>query len=480
MLHGHEQLQLMDMRANETAIRVTEGKGQAGSLSLRLGLRLLAGLASRNVALALMGLLLASLAAQALFPQQGRVSELQYTLWRANYPGLSRAVNVLGLDRVAAMAWFWGIGAALATSLGVSTLRRAMRLLRHGQLPRGARVEHWVADAPDALPRVAPTLGRLGYRVTAHQEGLAAQRGTFGSWGSILFHGGMLVLVAGAFLSAGVRFTGYVEIAPGQVFQPGDTYAQVRSGFLAHDQPQIWVNVEDIDVSFWPDGSVKEVQAEGVMWGRQGEESQGVARRNRTMKAGGVTLTMGSPLGPAALLEYRPKGALAGGTGYVHFTEAGGRLTNRFTLPGTATQVEASLVGDWRAALEGRAEALPPSLKVQIAGAGEDAVLQPKDAALVELQLGQSVALADGELRFAGLRPWVLFMISQDRGLPIMVAGGVVGLLGLTLALLMSPRWILVRRQSDGWQIEGRSPGSRTALRRDVEGLAQEMEGGYA
>lgn len=441
---------------------------RGASLPMRISGWFFRGLASHKTALVLMALLLACLALQAVIPQRGTVSDLQYTLWRARHPAVTGMMVALGLDRIASTLWFWCIGAALAAALSVSVARRTWRLLRHGPAPRGAELRQWSAGPQEALPLGARRLHSMGYAVKSDEAGLIARKGMVGPWGSLAFHAGLLVLVAGAFISAGTRFAGYVELAPGQAFGPEDAYAQIRKGVMVQGRPDVAVQMKSIAVSFWPDGMVKDLQADVALRGRNQQEVAGTIGRNHSIAIGGVSLMAGSPLGPAVLLEYHAPGGQNPGSGYINFSDVGGRLVNRFTPPGSAAQVEVELVGDWRAALEGIGEASPPVLRLT--------TKDEKGAPMIlALRRGESVTLAGGELRFVALQPWVLFMVSRDAGIPVMVVGGALGIVGLALALLVAPRWIQVRRQNNGWLVEGRASWGRDSLTREAAALLAAM-----
>jgi len=279
------------------------------------------------------------------------------------------------------------------------------------------------------------------------------------------------VLILGAFLSAATRFVGYVELAPGQVFQERSGYAQQRSGPLASSQPLLTAYVEELSVTFWPDGSTKDIHVQAVLNNGAGNEDAGDFGRNGTLQVGATTLTLGSPLGPAVLLRYTAEGASQADAGYLNFYEVAGRLLNRVDLPGIEGSLQAELFGDWRAALEGKAGSSPVWLEMRpassVAGAAQE-----------KLPLGSKIPLAGGDLEFVALQPWALFMVSRDVGYPVLLAGAALAILGLTLALFISPRWAFLSRHSEGWQLTLQGPGPRQRLEHDLNALAGAAENG--
>lgn len=434
----------------------------------RLGDSLVRLVTSRRTALTLMALFVTCLAIQALLPQRGTISTVQYALWQARYPPLARILETLGMDQVSSTPWFLALGFALAVSLGSSTARRAVSLLRHDPVPHGPEVTQEVWPSDKNMPEVARALRRRGYAVTLTQEGLSARRGMLASWGSLGFHGGLVLLFLGALVSAATRFTGFVELAPGQVFDEGSGYVAQRSGPLASQAPALSLAVLETEASFWPDGTVKDIWAHIALQEGDGSFAEGIVRRNQDLSLGASSVTLGSPFGPAVLLRYEPGGGEKVVQGYVHFPSDGQSFRNRFIVPTVGVEVQVELEGPWPAVLEGGELALPPRLLVTATDAERGLVRE-------ELVLGQAAAVTGGDLRFVSLEPWALFMVARDRGLPILIVGSVLALVGLALALFIVPRWVWVTGRNDGWRIVGRSPWAVSSLLVELRALEMEL-----
>ncbi|MBI4200879.1 MAG: cytochrome c biogenesis protein ResB [Chloroflexi bacterium] len=419
-----------------------------------------------------MGLFLACLSLQALLPQQNAVPRLQYALWEARYPWLARSVDKLGLNTIASTWWFWGLGFALAGSLGLSAGRRAFVMMRTGPSPRGSQIALGVIPSGQSLPEVTAVLRHRGYATSVSQEGVAGRKGTPGSWGSLLFHGGLVLLFLGVLLSSATRFRGFVELAPGQTFQETNGYLVERRGVLAPQGLDLSVTVLEMGVAFWPDATVKDIWAQVAVQEGDSPVVEGVVRRNQSLRVQGTlqgtSLTLGSPFGAAALLRYTPADGSGPLQGYVHFPAESPQ--NRFTIPGAGLETEAALLGPWRQALEGPSSSSPPFLQLTLRGEGTTPV--PHD-----LGLGESMAVAGGELAFDSMKPWALFMVSQDRGLPVMVLGGLAAVAGLALALFIIPRWVWIRPADGGWQVTGQTPWAEASFLVEMRRIAVEIEG---
>ena len=439
-----------------------------GQLALRLGNGLLRAATSRRTALLLMGLFLACLLLQALLPQQDAVPRLQYALWEARYPWLARLVDLLGLNRIASTWWFWGLGFSLAGSLALSAGRRAVAMIRSGPSPRGSQIALGVVPSGESLGEVTAVLRHRGYAISGSQEGIMGHKGTLGSWGSLLFHGGLVLLFLGVLVSSATRFRGFVELASGQAFQESNGYLVERRGVLSPRGLDFSATVVEMGVAFWPDDTVKDIWAQVVVQDEESPVVEGMVRRNQSLRLQGTVLNLGSPFGAAALLRYIPSDGSGPLQGYVHFPAESPQ--NRFTIPGAGLGVEAELLGPWRQALEGTPSSSPPSLRLTLGGEGGA-------PAPHELGLGQSVAIAGGELAFDSLKPWALFMVSRDRGLAIMILGGTIALVGLALALFVFPRWISIRPAEGGWQVTGQTPWAVSSFQAEMRRIRVQIEG---
>lgn len=434
--------------------------------ALALGGRLLRIATSRRTALLLMALFLACLAVQAMLPQRGAMSPVQYALWQAQHPVLARGVNVLGFDSIATTPWFWALGFALAGSLAMSALRRAVGLLHRGHQPRGHTIALEISPARP-LVDVAASLRRRGYALQESEGGLIGRKRVWSSWGSIIFHGGLVMLFLGVLVSVGTRFTGFVELAPGQTFQERSGYLQTRSGALASEHPEFTTSVLETGIAFWPDDTVKDVWARVIVQETGNTATKGTIRRNQSVRTGPSSVTLGSPFGPAVLMRYAPASQTEVLEGYVHFAADGLPPRNTFVIPGTGLEAEAELVGPWQEVMEGTSPARPLSVSLVLPN-GEKGVIR------WELALGETVSVPGGELSFVSLEPWVLFMVSRDSGLRIIVVGGLVALIGLSVALFIVPKWLYVLPHGNGWRFVGQTPMGTALLHRELDGIADE------
>lgn len=116
--------------------------------------------------------------------------------------------------------WFRLLLGLLALNLSVCTvrsLRQRRRMLAAPTFPvNGADLDPAWRALPEGLDRdrAIARLTTLGYRVTAHPQGLLAQQGIGGRWGGTVVHLSLLLIMAGALLG-GAGFVGTRQLYVG-------------------------------------------------------------------------------------------------------------------------------------------------------------------------------------------------------------------------------------------------------------------------
>lgn len=424
---------------------------------------------SRRTTLLLVTLLLGAIALQAVIPQQGWVSPMNLALWRARYPVVGGVVQTLGLDHIVAKPWFWALGISFVAALSITTTRRALRLARGWVPPQRGRQTTDVWAGAD-METASGALRRHGYSVSQTSAGLVAEKGRAGRWGSVAFHIGVAILIVGVFLSALTRFAGFVEMAPGQTFQEdAEAYMASGSGPFGRDTTGISLHVRDIDLAFWPDNTVKNIRASVTAWDRSGRQVERTIGRNEAFSGVGSTILLGSRFGPAALLRFTPLGGGETQQGYVNFAADSGVALNRFTIPGDPNlAAEVRLEGNWRATLANPSSDAPLTLQLVFWRGGE--IVEQSS-----LASGESVTLHAGDLAFAGIEPWAMFMVGRDAGFWILLIGGAIALIGLALALFIAPRWVQVLPAAEGLRVVGSTTHPAASFRRELAVIGKRL-----
>lgn len=456
---------------------VAWGQARAGRL-LSCAWRVTASRAFATWLLAGLGLVfLVSLA----LPQQGLAPSQEYELWRLNRPTLARLAESLLLTNLRSAWWFLGGLALLATSCLVCTTTRTRQLLRRAAPlePAKGNIELSVALPGEGgrfdLERGQTLLARMGYRVRRSGGSLYGQKGVSGSAGSLAFHFGLVLLFVGGALSGAGRFSGLVELAPGQSFaEKHGSYLVVQEApFFGERHRGFEVFVERIEAVFWPDGTLKDI-ASAVAVVEEGRlRAWSVLSRNEPLHYRGITINQGSGYGPALRFTLTaPDGKTS--TGYVNLAmpRNGEATANRFKLPDTPYYARAILYAE-----EVAAALLPDSTgltTVQVALIVTDG----------ERQVAEGRLMPGGESRFEGyslsldrLEWWSTFIITSDPGYPLIVTALAITLGGLAMALFIGRRqvWVHLNGGQGGEQelrIVGRAQRYPSRLRREMKQIS--------
>ncbi|MBI4494666.1 MAG: cytochrome c biogenesis protein ResB [Chloroflexi bacterium] len=409
--------------------------------------------AEHRLALALLGVLAALLLLGAVVPQQGTTPPLAYARWRQSFAPVSFWLEAAGLTASAHAPWLPAVAALLMASLGRCTARRLV-----------------------ALGRGRPSLSRA----------------RLARLGSVVFHASLLVGLGAVSLSSAMRFTGQVELAPGQsVVDAPERYLTTRAGPWTPPASGLAVRLDDLRLEAWPDGSLKE-QAATLSVLREGKLlARGEVQRSQALAVEGLDILLGSGAGPAVLLAVEEASGSRRG-GWVHFPTWPGDGTAEltFAVPQTPVRLAAILeraapgqsdaavltlrpLGDGQAtAVQGGPEAATSQAATSQAAAlkgGPGAVpggppfraaAQPgAQPAPSSLRLGEATTVGGLRLRFAALEAWTSVAIVRDPFLPWAFGAFWVGLAGLALAtLLPKPAGRRAWNRSAG--AEGRSAGA--------------------
>ncbi len=396
---------------------------------------------SRRTAIVLMLATVAAICLQLLVPQQRNVLPGEYAAWNARYGEVSNVLAMIGADRVTNTIWFKVIVLLLVRSVALSAVMNGWRLMRNGPAVRGpVRYRRFATEFAN-LNDVGHLLRKRGFRVFVGDDSLAAHRGLLANWGSVVFHFGLVMIVTGWIVTSHMAFTGYVELAPGQLLNSGNKTAD-GAGYLvtnSRNQPELTIFLERLEVERWPNGETKHVRAIVTASAPGKNDRRKIVTRNGPLSIGQTEFSLGSPMGTAALLVYRhPDGSEQ--TGYVNLPRTRSTVVPVImTVPGTNVEM----------VIHEASDPLYPTGSVTVEFVDEYGIAQ-------ELHSGESGIVAGGELTFEAERTWALFMVQRDPGFPIIVFGGVMAIAGMAAALFIVPVTVTVRRSTGGWLIEQR------------------------
>jgi len=382
--------------------------------------------------------------------------------WAAANPLAARVARFVGLDDAFASPVFIAAIALLCASTIVCAVARtksARTAMRSGALSRQAIQA--LEDRPafvvgpvseggegDVLERVASALSVAGFRVRSGPRLLEGTKRLWGALGSPVFHWalvGLLVVVAAGTLS---RAEGLLVIPVGDsvVDETAAYDGRVQEAPLYRGHSGLEFSAEDFELNTRVGGILQGPTAMIVLR-RDGQE---VARRrvypNSPLRFGSLLVHRSEQWGYAPLISVETSSGEVVGSTRAHIlstsTGPGGIGPAQLELSGAdgAVAVVAVEIPYEGTAPDG-SKALSRSLQLTVRKSGE------ASSAPVVVEQGDTIAFGrDYVLRFAERGYFVTVSVADDWSVPWIYGLFVLAGIGVSVALLVPPRRVWVRR----------------------------------
>ncbi len=457
-------------------------------------------LTSMRTALVLLFLLAVAAVPGSLLPQRS-VSREDVAAFVAKHPDLAPVVDRLGGFEVYASPWFAAVYLLLFTSLVgcvVPRLADHVRALRAAPPVAPRRLDRLAQHAaPVSTPAApAPTAAAVarslrGFRtsVREHPDGswtVSAEKGHAKETGNLLFHVALLAVLLGVGFGSWYGWSGnrLVVTGPDSGFcNAAQQYNELELGprVTAADLPRFCVKVADFRATYQPDGQARSFDADILVDQDGGPPQRRVLAVNRPLRLDGVTVNLLGN-GYAPILRYTdrygqqqtkeapflPRDAMQTGEGVVTFPDANVEpVTNRRdpnaqiafeglylpTAPDAAPFTRSRFPDERNPAVMllayrgnlGLEVGLPGSVYELDQGQVRRGALKPVGEGKL-LRRGETWTLDDGTtVEFLGTRRWITVSARYDPAEPVVLAGAVLGLLGLMLSLTGRRRRVFFR-----------------------------------
>lgn len=328
----------------------------------------------------------------------------------------------------------------------VSTLSCTVRRFAR----RGERAGGFTAEvsgpAAGGIAWVEAVLAARCWRTVRNGEGLSARKGGWGWWGSILFHAGLLLLMAAGVLSAFTRFNGELLLTEGFPVVLG------RGAFVAPPEgrrvalPPETVELRRFIPTYAQGRFAEDFEARVAVNGKE----HGL-HVNRPLAIGAFQLNLNRyGFAPTFRITDASGRELLNAT--LELAVVGGEKDS-FAIPGTPYRVETRFFPDFvaKGGEIGSQSPLPraPVFWLTLSANG-------KRLGRTLVRLGRQEALGPLTVRFSGLAYWVDLFVTRDDGLWLFVAGFIAGLFGLAVRFLLPDKELTVTVAEDlvtltGW-----------------------------
>lgn len=406
-----------------------------------VGRRAARALLSRRAAILVMGLMAGMLSLAALVPDTGTVDAAAWDRLREQRPIVSWIGRNLRPQDVVRHPAFAVLPAFLFLSITLSVAQRTREAWRQrrGSAARPRlerfRVERCVTvpgTPPAAAAVVLEVLARQGYRAAGDGDELGGRRGAAGTWGSLVFHLGLLLVLVGVCVSALTRMNGEIVLTENHpaAFAPA-SFIWLSPAARLPRAPGAALSIRDFIAEYSPTGSPKDYSVLLSVHDGERRVREAQVRVNQAFHWAGLQLTL-HRYGFAADLSAR---------------DAAGRD-------------QLDVVGVLRVLPPGQEDRLPlrdgGSLRLRLYpdfttadGAPASRSLDPRRPVLLwrwvdaagrtrasgEVAQGESSAVAGHRVSFRALSYWAGFNVSIDHGLWLFIIGSVLGSLGIGLRL---------------------------------------------
>jgi len=426
------------------------------------------------------------------------VALLAFALAAAFFPGIEaagfvrrvgQALDLDGLSRASALTFqerfesppFIALVFILSLSLCFSLFFRIRAELRRRRSERAALGREAGGQRPDgpagaAVTAVEQVLRQRGYRARfACAPGawkVRGAKGDVGVWGSVLFHIGILLIMAAVVLSTSASFEASVKLTEGQAFDARvDKYGVRKAGrWYSPPARPLTFRLKRVEPDFDVDGAATVASiVEPTLEGRASRFLEpSPVYISHGMRYAGMTIHQGRAIGYAPLVVVLDAASKPLLQGYLQLTTVegaeGASYMDYFALKDKDARIDLELLPDavYRdGAYVSRSGALKsPVLHAIVRENGKPVLDQ-------FITVTRNVSAGGYTVFFGGVRRWSQLDISDAPGVPVLVAGSLLGLLGLALRLLYVRRRVVITL---------RQPDRARAVEVDVSGSSERFK----
>jgi hypothetical protein len=343
-------------------------------------------------------------------------------------PGWAVAV---GLDQPFSSAWLLGGVALLFASTLACTWGKRGRVaaIARGELPGGAvtlGARRAATPHPGPLPaeRGEGEAGRgeaLAF-LRAHGfrgDGLILRKGALALWGGLVLHWGLLAVIGGVVVQQAFHDGGSFPLAVGEqrrLSEPGAVFGRERGLLAPEAPPDLTVALADFDPFRRQPGYAPDRHSVVELSGAGGARRTAELDRAEGVELEGTTIYQAIPTGLAVVIE-----TAARGRSVVHLESRG---------PRTAVAEVSGPSGPVRLVVDLERGIMDPlgtgALSVRVEEAGRARPVAP----------GEPFALGTDTARIVGWTRWAGFSYARSPGMPAVLAGFGLVLMGALLLAL--------------------------------------------
>ncbi|MBI4689590.1 MAG: cytochrome c biogenesis protein ResB [Nitrospirae bacterium] len=405
---------------------------------------------SRKTVLTLLTLILTSVFISALFPQRFVTSPENIQKWQQAHPFLAGWYKTPGFDHVYTTIWFALLLSLFLIPLLLSTIDQfiiAKKRTLDINLPAGSSSKRTTASFMD----IKSICRGSGYLLMSGNEDYARfVKHQWGYWGNFLLHLGFVVVVSVSLLIALTQKRGVLQMAEGEIFQPGDPWFYEYKGLLAGKFVlPFGVRLDSVRALFWENNKVRRINSNLNLFTAHDSGRNFTVAPSSKLNYKGILIYHSLDFGHAFFVEFNDSSG----------TNKGVRLDLYHP-----ENLDVASYKDFKLSW------MPYILKVKYyADAGKKVIDSPnpllvlrlmdrnKVAGQIPLKIGESGTLGQYNVRLVGAAKWSGLIFVDITGMPGIFFGFLIIILGTTLNYFTPPRELFVKRTDNEYIVYWRA-----------------------
>ncbi len=388
-------------------------------------------LLSRKFAVELLVIMVVLLILGTSLPDISGMTPREAETLQAAKPLLFRISAALQLQSLIASPYFLILPLLIFLSTAACTARRS----RSGARKEGGFL-HEASGASDMGPEeIGALLASERWRVTRSGGSVTADKGSFGFWGSIVFHLGLLLIFVAVVISSLTQFNAELLLTEGFPVRLGrDTFVKIYKGNGLASLPPATVLLRKFTSEYENDVYEKDFAAHLLIDGKERE-----VHVNRPADIGDFQIALHR-------FGFAPSFRITDSTGKeilnatINLVLAGGQ-EDSFRIPGTPYEVQARFFPDF--ATEGKrigSRTPVPNNPVFLLRVTE----QGRETGEGLIGLNRTETIGGLTITFDGLNYWADMIVSRDYGLWFFAGSVFLIVLGLAVRFGLSDKQLVV------------------------------------
>ncbi len=409
-------------------------------------------LLSRSTVLTLLLLIFAAVAIRYFVPQRFNLAEREYQQFLEDNSSLVPFVEFLGLDHIYTTPWFAVLIFLFLLSLILSTFDQVRSQIKQtfGELlfPEGKGISASVSEAEFQV-----IVRKKGYRRTGKNRFI---KYPWGHWGNVLFHAGMVIVIASAFIMLLTEQRGLIHLGEGETFTPGQPWLAEENGIMAGEYvlPEP-IRLDRFSAEFYASDRVRQLTSQLSFLDPMGRATRFSLAINETLDYRGLRFYQKQEFGSSFYLEFSGEGmrrnAMVFSLGYPFRRDM--PLSKDFAMDDLPYIINLQYYTD---AEKDSMSGNNPLLIMKLHEKGDSA---EKGVELAEVMLtkGNKGTLGPYDVKFVGVAKWTGIIVTRNISLPGIFAGFSIIILGVCLIYFFPPREFIIQAEGGMMKISWRA-----------------------